>query len=179
MKYIINKLSICITGYSTFAVPWSIVLFGASVALWVLAKTLRFICAECSWLCVTFSSQFALTRLALLNFLAWYCRYLPCGAKLGSAHSWIQIYVLTCHIINFYANGLWCLTGRAHTWPGQEAPGTALYAHSAPSWSRASRWVQPKLYIPFGCYFIRLKNENAFATGPLLCSIPLSIMCSR
>lgn len=85
---------------------------------------------------LTFSSQFGLTRFALLNFLAWYCRYLPGQgmerARLElSLHSWIQIYVLTCHIIKFYANGLWCLTAHppthTHTWPAVLAPETAHF----------------------------------------------------
>lgn len=49
---------------------------------------------------------------------------MPCEAEFGSVHCWIQIYVLTCHIINFYAMGFWCLAGRTHTHgPGRKHRG--------------------------------------------------------
>lgn len=121
---------------------------------------------------LTFSSQFGLTRFALLNFLAWYCRYLPGQgmerARLElSLHSWIQIYVLTCHIINFYANGLWCLTAHPPTHPH-----TGAHTHGLQCWHRRqhtlcafctvpeSCWVWLTVFILFACLFIRLKNEN-------------------
>lgn len=136
---------------------------------------------------LTFSSQFGLTRFALLNFLAWYCRYLPgqgnqdCGMERArlelSLHSWIQIYVLTCHIIKFYANGLWCLTAHPHT-----------HTHGLQSWHRRqhtlcafctvleSCWVWLTVFVLFACLFIRLKNENV-RRGIRVSIVPSKCVC--